>query len=276
MSRGKRRRRLPKEEGGVEESASGPAASGPGTKPLLVLLVFGFGFAVLLVSLFVFQGDDTSKEDGSSGVPPGFVATVHSPTGNAVSISEAEFERIVERESGRVLKTVPQRGNERLEDVQATVLGELLKEVWNQEEAQALGISVSGEEVAAELAEIKAEDYPTEAAYQGYLRESKSTSQDVEREIRRQLLSAKVQEQAVGPVSSEKPDYADAEFDAEFRGRWKSRTECATGFLQLEGSGGFLGAGYEIEEHCRGGTKGKGAIKETLEQVKKMEAEGQP
>jgi hypothetical protein len=275
MSRGKRKRRLPP-EGSIQESGvePPPSASSPGRRQLLVLLTFGLAFGGLLIGFLVFQENDKPKEGGGSGVPPGFVATVHSPNGNVVNVSEAEFKRAVELESGRSLKAVPQRGDKRFEDLQASVLSELLKEIWNREEAAAMGLSVTGEEVAIELAQIKAKDYPTETAYQRYLQESNLTPQDVESQIRGQLLSAKVQEQAVGPVPEAKRAYAVSQFGTELEARWKSRTQCAPGFLALVGSGGFLGAGYVVEGNCLGGSKGKGALKESIEQIKKLNAEG--
>lgn len=273
MSRGKRKRNPQREESGSAETPTKSPASTPRSTQVLILLIFGLGFAALLVGLLVFKGDDAPPERSGSDVPPGFIATVHSPNGNVVDVSEAEFEHAMGIESDRRLRKVPQQGDKRVEDLQATVLGNLLERIWTREEAQALGVSVGREEVASELAEIKAEDYPTEAAYQRYLKESRQTPQDVEREIENQFLAIKVRERAGGPVSpGEEEEFAIAEFQAELEEKWVPRTQCAPKFLDLVGSGGLLGAGYVIEGHCAGASKGHAALEETQEQIREIKA----
>jgi SurA-like protein len=271
MSRGKRKRRLPNEEGRVEETSVLPPSSTPLPKWLLVLLVFGLGLIALLIAFLVLKGDDSPNEEGGGGVPSGLVAIVRTPTGEAVSVSEAEFARAVELESERSPKTLPQRGNRHFEDLQASVLGELLAEIWDEQEAPSLGVSVSNEELAAGLAQFRAEQYPTDIAYQRYLRKFNATPVDIEGQIRRQLLHAEVREKLMSNAAATS-DFAAATAGNEFAEKWKAHTQCAPEFLDLVGSGGTAGAGYVIEVHCQGGAKGKGALEETIEEFKKTKA----
>ena len=54
------------------------------------------------------------------------------------------------------LKEVPQEGSQGLANQQASTLGSLIKSTWIREEAKERGISVSGRELAAEVARQQA------------------------------------------------------------------------------------------------------------------------
>lgn len=53
--------------------------------------------------------------------------------------------------------------------------------------------------------------------------------------------------------------------------KWRERTLCAPEFLSLKGSGDAGGAGFSIEEHCKGATNGKGAFDRTLQEARQSE-----
>ncbi len=71
-------------------------------------------------------------------------------------------------------------------------MGTLIQNVWIEKEASAEGISVSSAEVQRQLATTKRQSFPSEAAYQRFLRQSGMSQADVLERVRIQALAAKL------------------------------------------------------------------------------------
>jgi len=71
-------------------------------------------------------------------------------------------------------------------------MGTLIQNIWIEKEAQSQGISVSDAEVQRQLALTKRQSFPSEAAYQRFLKQTGMTPADVLERIRIQALAAKL------------------------------------------------------------------------------------
>jgi parvulin-like peptidyl-prolyl isomerase len=175
----------------------------------LALVVFAALFVVLFVGFAIAQGI------GQPSVPSGDVAIVKGVPDEIGTISEAELKRgVLQQVASGKLKKAPKPGEKKYEELQAAALGELLDSVWIQGEAEELGIEATPKQIATELAQIKKQNFKTAAAYQEFLKTSHFTQADVDKRVKLQVLSTKIQEviakEAPLPSESEVSDYYDA------------------------------------------------------------------
>jgi parvulin-like peptidyl-prolyl isomerase len=181
----------------------------------LALVVFG----ALLVLLFA--GFAIAQGIGSPSVPDGDVAIVEGVPDEIGTISEADLKRAVLQQaaSGGQKKT-PKPGEKKYEELQSAALSELLNTIWIQGEADEMGIAVTPKQIADELAQIKKQNFKTEAEYQEFLKTSQFTKEDVLTRVKLQLLSSQIQEQiakeAPPPSESEIASYYDSVKDTQF------------------------------------------------------------
>jgi len=71
-------------------------------------------------------------------------------------------------------------------------MGTLIQNLWIEKEAKEQGVTVSDAEVRRQLAATKRQSFPTEAAYQRFLRTSGMTQADVLDRVRIQAIAAKL------------------------------------------------------------------------------------
>jgi parvulin-like peptidyl-prolyl isomerase len=179
------------------------------------LVFFGALFVVLFVGFAIAQGI------GQPSVPPGDAAIVEEVPEDIGTISEAEVKRaLVQQVAQGGLKKAPKPGSDKFEELKAAAMGELLDTVWIQGEAEELGISVTDKQIADELENIKKQNFKTDKAYKEFLKTSKFTQEDVDKRVKLQILSTKIQERISSeapPVSnSEIADYYDAAKASQF------------------------------------------------------------
>lgn len=168
----------------------------------LALVLFGALLILLFAWIAIAQGI------GDPDVPEGDVAKVEDVPEDISTISEAELKRaILQQAASGQLKKVPKPGEDKYEELKTTALGELLNTIWIQGEAEELGISVTQKQIEDELAQIKKQNFQTEAEYEQFLKTSKFTKEDVLTRVKLQLLSNQIQEQ----VSKEAPPASPAE-----------------------------------------------------------------
>lgn len=177
------------------------------------LVVFGALFIALFVIFAVAQGI------GQPSVPDGDVAVVKDvPDGN---LSEAEYKRsFAQQLAGAKLKKVPKPGSAKYEELQTAVMTELLQATWLRGEAEELGLSITPKQVESELAQIKKSNWPTEKAFQEFLKTSKLTADEVNEKVETQVLVQEIQQKITnesGPASAaEIQAYYDEEKAAQF------------------------------------------------------------
>ena len=202
---------------GSSKGGSAKQGGSRGSAQRLGLVLFAVVFIVLFVVFAVAQGI------GSTSVPSGDAAVVNSVSDG--NVSEAEVKRgigqqIAAKLSSKELKKAPKAGSGKYEEIETAALGEILDNVWINGEADELGITVTGKQIAASLAEIKKQNFKTEALYKKFLKESHFTRADVISRVKLQLLSKEIQEKIQnesGPASAaEIQSYYDENKAAQF------------------------------------------------------------
>jgi parvulin-like peptidyl-prolyl isomerase len=181
----------------------------------LGLILFGAIFVLLFVGFAVSQGL------GSPSVPSGDVAKVKDLPDEIAVVGQKEFDHAMERQvAAGKLKKPPAPGTKKYEEMKEAALKELLEAVWIRGEAEERGITVTAKQVEEKLAQIKKESFPSEGAYQKFLKESKFTQEDVNDIIEVQVLSEAIQEgvnaEAPAPSSSEVKSYYETEKASQF------------------------------------------------------------
>jgi parvulin-like peptidyl-prolyl isomerase len=181
----------------------------------LALVVFGAIFAALFVGFAIAQGI------GEPSVPSGDVALVQSVPSEIGHVSEAQYKRAALQQLERLsLKKLPKPGTKKSEELTEAAMGELLSEIWVIGEAEELGITVTEKQVENELANVKKQNFPTEKAFQEFLKTSHFTPEEVNKKLEVKLLSTKIQEQVTNegePASNaEIEEYYEAEKAAQF------------------------------------------------------------
>jgi foldase protein PrsA len=181
----------------------------------LALILFGALFALLFLGYAIAEGI------GSPSVPSGDVAMVQGVSDEFANFSQEEFDRAMARQiAGAKLKKAPAPGSKKYEELKKGVLSEQLEAIWIKGEAEELGVTVTNKQIEEELAQVKKQSFPSEAAYKKFLKESKFTEEDVNNIIEVKALGTGVQEQinseAPQPSSSEIESYYQAEKATQF------------------------------------------------------------
>ena len=86
---------------------------------------------------------------------------------------------------------------EQYKSIQGEVLGFLISSNWVLGEAASLGVKVSDEEVKKQFKTLKAQEFPTAAAFEKFLATSGQTVSDVLLRVKLNLLSTKIQQKVV-------------------------------------------------------------------------------
>ena len=172
-------------------------------------MIFGALFVVLFAGYAIADGI------GQPSVPSGDIVIVKHVPEDVGTISEAEFKRaqlqqVAQQIAQGALKKAPKPGEKKYEEVKSAALGELLDRIWIQGEAEELGISVTPKQVATELAQIKKQNFKSEAQYQKFLKTSHFNEEDVLDRVKLQQLSSQIQE----AITKEAPPASDSEISA--------------------------------------------------------------
>jgi parvulin-like peptidyl-prolyl isomerase len=175
----------------------------------LALLAFAALFILLFVVFAIAQGI------GNPSVPSGAVAVIEDAPDGLGTVSEDEFQHQFEQAAAAgQIKPVPKPGDKKYDELKETALGEIFDSIWIQAQAEEMGISVTHQEVEAELAKLKKQAFKTEKQYQEFLKEAHYTQADVEKRVKVQIISTQIQEQVTNeapvPSSSEIENYYEA------------------------------------------------------------------
>lgn len=180
------------------QSKKSAAAAGPQRAALIL-------FGAILIALFL--GIAVAQGIGEPSVPSGAVATVEGVPDEIADVSEADFRRaLVQQAAQGGLKKTPKPGEEKYEELKEAAMGELLDTIWLQGEAEELGIEVTPKQIDTELAQIKKQNFKTDAEYEKFLKTSRFTEEDVLDRVKLQIVSEQIQEQMTTqapPASSE-------------------------------------------------------------------------
>ena len=195
------------QRGGRQASGKGRgrAAAGRSDEPVArrrALFLFGALFVVLFAVVALSEGL------GDPSIPEGDVLLVEDAVGDSGHVSKEEFDHALELAAEG--KAVPKPGTKRYEEVKETALTGLVEGIWLEGEAAEMGIEVSDQKVQRQLAKIKKENFPTEAEFQKFLKESKFTEEDIDERVKLELLAQEVQEE----INAEPPTPSDSEVEA--------------------------------------------------------------
>jgi hypothetical protein len=135
---------------GTSGKGKGGNARGPAATRRRGLVVFGAIFLVLFVVVAVSEGV------GDPSIPSGDVVLVEDTPGDVGKISEEKFQRALEQAASQGGgKKTPKPGDPKYDEVKETALNFILEGVWIQGVADQWGISVTEDEVAAQLKKVK-------------------------------------------------------------------------------------------------------------------------
>jgi parvulin-like peptidyl-prolyl isomerase len=151
--------------------------------------VFAAVFIIIFVVFAVAQGI------GQPSIPAGAVAIVKGVPSTQGTVSEAEFKKaLLQQVAQGKLKKTPKPGEKKYEELKTAAMKELLQSIWVKGEAEELGIEVTPKQIATELAQIKKQNFKTEAAFEEFLKTSHFTRADVNAKVELQLVSTQIQE----------------------------------------------------------------------------------
>lgn len=199
---------------GQSKAGSGAADRKSG-RQRLALLLFGALFVVLFAGYAIADGI------GQPSVPEGDVALVQEVPEEIATVSEADFKRALLQQAAQAqLKKTPQPGDDKYDELKEAALGELLDSIWIQGEAEELGLAVTPKEIATEFAQIKKQNFKSEAEFQKFLKTSRFTMEDVRTRVKLQALSTQIQEkiaaQAPPADEAEIADYYESVKDTQY------------------------------------------------------------
>jgi foldase protein PrsA len=175
---------------------------------------------ILFGALFVLLFAGYAIAEGLSGpsVPSGDVAHVSEAPAEFSNVSKEELERSIRRLNTGKKEAKP--GSAEYENLQTKAMGELVEGIWLRSEGENFGLTVTDKQIADELATIKKQNFPTEAAFKKFLEDSEFTREEVNDLIGLQILGREVQElvtsQAPPPSSAAIEAYYEAEKAAQF------------------------------------------------------------
>jgi parvulin-like peptidyl-prolyl isomerase len=180
------------------------------------LLVFGIGFVVLFAIAAIAEGI------GHPSVPAGDVALVEDVPGDDGNITKAKFSHAMELAAAEAkLPKVPQPGDDQYEEMRDGAMEKLLQTAWVRGQAAEMGISVSDEEVAEKVKELREQQFKSEAEYQKTIKELHLTQADVNEVMELQALTPQIEEKvhdsAPEPSDSEVEDYYEEVKETQFK-----------------------------------------------------------
>ncbi len=152
---------------------------------------------------------------GDPSVPSGDVMVVEDAPGDSGTVSQADFDHALELAAAQAgQKKVPKPGDPKYEEAKEAALTGLIESIWLEGEAEEMGITVTPEEIDKEFAKIKKENFPKEAEYQQFLKESKFTPEDLDDRVKLQMLSTQIQERLQADPPEPSGDEIEAYYEA--------------------------------------------------------------
>jgi foldase protein PrsA len=151
------------------------------------------GFGALLVLLFA--GFAITGGIGNPSVPEGDAALVEEVPDGIGNISKKDYDiafRQAWKRSG--LQSAPAREDAQYEQIREAAMNDLLDQAWLTGEASELGVTASDREVENQFRSIRDDQFPSEAAYNKFLKDSGFTNEQVLDRVRLQVLSTKIEE----------------------------------------------------------------------------------
>jgi parvulin-like peptidyl-prolyl isomerase len=200
----------------------------------------GIVAALIATVAFVLGGESAaSSTPAPEELAPNIVAFVSHVPAAVGRITDAEFQRaLVQAAAAAGRGSAPKPGGNGYGRLRDEAVQELLDFVWIKGQATEMGIAVTRDQVAIELAAIKKANFKNEAQYRAFLEEAHFTRRDVDERVELQLLSARIQERIARGTTVRDVQEKFKKFVDAYMKRWRARTVCATGFATERCSNG--------------------------------------
>jgi foldase protein PrsA len=169
------------------------------------LVLFGAIFVIVFAGIAIANGGVTHPS-----VPSGDVAVVEEVPDGLGDISQEDYDRtFVQTWKRGGLQKAPKPGDAQYDQVHEAAINDLLDQAWLTGEADELGIDATEREIQNEFKTIREDQFPDEAAYKKFLKDSGFTEDEVLARVKLQVLSRKIEEkitQSVKSVSDEEAE----------------------------------------------------------------------
>ncbi|MCB0827645.1 MAG: peptidyl-prolyl cis-trans isomerase, partial [Solirubrobacterales bacterium] len=175
----------------------------------LGLIIFGGVLVVLFAGFAIAQGL------GDPSIPSGDIAVVEDVPDGLGNISQEQYDRSFDQTWRRGgLNAAPKPGDAQYDQVRETAIGDLLDQAWLAGEASELGIEASDREIDNEFATVRKDQFPDQAAFEKFLKDSNFTVDEVRDRVRLQVLSTKIQDEITGSVTEVSDTEAERFYEA--------------------------------------------------------------
>jgi len=157
-------------------------------------------FGALLVLLFAYVA--IAQGIGNPSVPSGDIALVEDVPDGKGEISKKDYDRAFLQTWKRAgLQAAPKPDNAQFAEIKEAAINDLLDQAWLTGEASELGVAATDREVQNEFQTIRQDQFPDEAAFEKFLKDSAFSEEEVLDRVRLQVLSRKIEEQINNSVS---------------------------------------------------------------------------
>ena len=250
--------------------AKGRQSNRPSGRGRLALILFGGIFVVLFVIVAISEGITTPTP------PPGNAAIVTGLPGDLGLISEEEVERTIAQQVAETGGKPPKPGEKFYYRRMSVAMNELTNALWIEAESEDMGITVTDKQIEDELEKIKKQSFPTEAAWQAFLKKSHLTPEEVQRRVKLQVINAQVQEQVKGEAPVPTEEELEEAFEAEKGERFTTKESRDVRVIANEDKSEVEAALSELEkDHSPAGWK-KTAKKRSTDEGTKNKGGLQP
>jgi foldase protein PrsA len=178
---------------------SRPHSYSVGALPRRLAIIIGVIVAavVVIIILIAAGGNDHS-------VPKGAVADV-----DGKPITKAQFDHwlnivvAVQRPPKSKQKPVPPKpGTKAYQQVAQQVLQFLTTALWIEGEAADRGVTASADEIKAQFKQTKQQSFPSDKAYQKFLKQSEQTQADIDYRVKLDVLSNKIRQEVTADTGN--------------------------------------------------------------------------
>jgi foldase protein PrsA len=160
------------------------------------LIIFGAVFVLLFAYVAIAEGI------GNPSVPSGDIALVEDVPDDMGNLSQEEYDRAFLQTWKRGgLNAAPEAGDAQFDQIHEAAINDLLDQAWLTGEAADLGVAATDREIDNEFQTIRSDQFPNEAAFQNFLKESNFTEDEVLDRVRLQVLSRKIEEKITNGVN---------------------------------------------------------------------------
>lgn len=170
------------------------------------------GFGALLILLFA--GFAITGGIGNPSVPDGDVALVEDVPNDLGNISQKDYDvAFLQAWKRGGLQEAPARKDAQYDQIKEAAMNDLLDQAWLTGEAAELGVTASDREVENQFKSIRNDQFPNEAAYEKFLKDSGFTNEQVLDRVKLQVLSTKIEEK----IRDDVPQPTDAEIEQAYQ-----------------------------------------------------------